>query len=197
MRSIGTSVSSAVIGMVLANTAQHAGSVAVPTMHGFRVSFLIATAAVVVGLLLAVALPARKKTAGRQQIRVSGEASSELGDESATGQAVLPAVVANDGFHGRVVDVAGAPVTRATITLIDSRGRKAGSTLSDDEGYFALTAPADGHYVLSARAAGHAPHATSASFLTEDQPVEVDLRLPVVSAVPAFSVPESRTVARR
>ncbi|MBJ6619379.1 hypothetical protein [Streptomyces sp. DHE17-7] len=41
MRSIGTSVSSAVIGMVLANTANDVGGVAVPTMHGFRVSFLI------------------------------------------------------------------------------------------------------------------------------------------------------------
>jgi hypothetical protein len=75
-----------------------------------------------------------------------------------------------------------------------SAGRKAGSTLTDDEGYFTLAAPAVGHYVLSALAAGHAPNATSASFLTEDQRVEVDLRLPVVSAVPAFSVPESRTV---
>ncbi|MDX6330723.1 MAG: hypothetical protein QOI83_3106 [Streptomycetaceae bacterium] len=194
MRSIGTSVSSAVIGMVLANTAQHAGSVAVPTMHGFRVSFLIATAAVVVGLLLAVGLPAREKGAGQQQLRVPAAASSELSEGATWGRAVLPAVVARDGFHGRVVDAGGAPVARATIILIDGRGRKAGSTLTDDEGYFALAAPAVGHYVLSALAAGHAPHATSASFLTEDQRVEVDLRLPVVSAVPAFSVPESRTV---
>ena len=57
MRSIGTSVSSAVIGMVLANTADSVNGVAVPTMHGFRVSFLIATAAVAVGLALALFLP--------------------------------------------------------------------------------------------------------------------------------------------
>lgn len=62
MRSIGTSVSSAVIGMVLANTANQVGGVAVPTMHGFRVSFLIATAAVAVGLLLAFFLPSRRPT---------------------------------------------------------------------------------------------------------------------------------------
>ncbi len=60
MRSIGTSVSSAVIGMVLANTADHVGGVAIPTMHGFRVSFLIATGAVAVGLLLALFLPGRR-----------------------------------------------------------------------------------------------------------------------------------------
>lgn len=57
MRSIGTSVSSAVIGMVLANTANNVGGLAIPTMHGFHISFLIATAAVAVGLLLAVFLP--------------------------------------------------------------------------------------------------------------------------------------------
>ena len=57
MRSIGTSVSSAVIGMVLANTADNVGGVAVPTMHGFRLSFLIATGAVAVGLLMALFLP--------------------------------------------------------------------------------------------------------------------------------------------
>src|SRR5690606_25216571 len=57
MRSIGTSVSSAVIGTVLAATAHTTGGVAVPSMHGFRLSFLIATGAVAVGLLLALFLP--------------------------------------------------------------------------------------------------------------------------------------------
>ncbi|WP_259408018.1 MFS transporter [Streptomyces akebiae] len=64
MRSIGTSMSSAVIGMVLANTANEVGGVAIPTMHGFRVSFLIATGAVAVGLLLALFLPSRRPNTG-------------------------------------------------------------------------------------------------------------------------------------
>jgi Na+/melibiose symporter-like transporter len=57
MRSIGTSLSSAVIGTVLANTADTVAGVAIPTMHGFRFSFLIATAAMAVGLLMASFLP--------------------------------------------------------------------------------------------------------------------------------------------
>ncbi|MEV6593080.1 MFS transporter [Streptomyces acidicola] len=57
MRSIGASVSSAVIGMVLANTANDVNGVAVPTMQGFRVSFLIATGAMAIGLLTALFLP--------------------------------------------------------------------------------------------------------------------------------------------
>src|SRR5690242_13384564 len=75
MRSIGTSVSSAVIGMVLANTANDVGGIEIPTMHGFRVSFLIATAAVAVGLLLALFLPKAGRPAQEQHTRL--RASSE------------------------------------------------------------------------------------------------------------------------
>ncbi|MEU9338713.1 MFS transporter [Streptomyces sp. NPDC048290] len=57
MRSIGTSVSSAVVGMVLANTSNVVGGVAVPSLHGFRLSFLIAIGAVTAGLVLALFLP--------------------------------------------------------------------------------------------------------------------------------------------
>ncbi|WP_329241370.1 MFS transporter [Actinoallomurus sp. NBC_01490] len=57
MRSIGSSASSAIIGMVIANTADDVNGVAVPTMHGFRVSFLIATGAMAIGLLITLFLP--------------------------------------------------------------------------------------------------------------------------------------------
>ncbi|MER7051452.1 MFS transporter [Streptomyces sp. NPDC000351] len=77
MRSIGTSVSSAVIGMVLANTADDVGGVAVPTMEGFRVSFLIATGAVAVGLALAFFLP-RRRPDTTTQLRASSEEDANL-----------------------------------------------------------------------------------------------------------------------
>ncbi|MGY4905459.1 MFS transporter [Streptomyces sp. 900116325] len=60
MRSIGTSVSSAVIGMVLANTSVRMGPVQVPSMEGFRTSFMIATGAVLIGLVLAAFLPSQR-----------------------------------------------------------------------------------------------------------------------------------------
>lgn len=77
MRSIGTSVSSAVIGMVLANTADNVGGVEIPTMHGFRVSFLIATGAVAVGLLLALFLPGRRPS-DKPQLRAGSEEDAAL-----------------------------------------------------------------------------------------------------------------------
>ncbi|MFF9121804.1 MFS transporter [Streptomyces sp. NPDC014889] len=167
MRSIGTSVSSAVIGMVLANTAHHSGSLAIPTMHGFRVSFLIATAAVVVGLALALCLPRPNRSTGTQ-LRASSEEDANL----ARAEAVLR------GFRGRVLDAGGAPVARAKVTLIDRRGRQAGATLSAEDGSYALVVPARGPYVLAARAAGHGPLASAAHHTGEDHPVDLDLFLP-------------------
>ncbi|MFF9284689.1 MFS transporter [Streptomyces griseosporeus] len=165
MRSIGTSVSSAVIGMVLANTADHVGGVAVPTMHGFRVSFLIATAAVAVGLLMALFLP-KPDRAPRLRASSEEEASLERAEE------VLR------GFRGRVLDAGGAPVARAKVTLIDRRGRRAGSAVSDEEGRYVLTVPSGGPYVVAAKASGHGPRAASAVHAGHEGAVELDLSLP-------------------
>ncbi|MFF4013927.1 MFS transporter [Streptomyces sp. NPDC001843] len=167
MRSIGTSVSSAVIGMVLANTANNVHGVAIPTMHGFRVSFLIATAAVLVGLVLALLLPGRRPAA-HPQLRASSE--EDAGLERA--EEVLR------GFRGRVLDADGAPVARAKVTLIDQRGRQAGAAVSTEDGSYTLTVPAQGAYVLAAKAAGHGPHALSATHAGDERPVELDLALP-------------------
>ncbi|MGW7818022.1 MFS transporter [Streptomyces puniciscabiei] len=169
MRSIGTSVSSAVIGMVLANTANDVGGIAIPTMHGFRVSFLIATAAVAAGLLMALFLPKASRPAQQHtQLRASSEedASLERAEE------VLR------GFRGRVLGADGVPVARAKVTLIDRRGRQAGATVSDEDGGYVLAVPAQGAYVLAAKASGHGPLASSATHSGEERAVELDLSLP-------------------
>ncbi|WP_420033402.1 MFS transporter [Streptomyces sp. cg28] len=169
MRSIGTSVSSAVIGMVLANTANNVGGVAIPTLHGFRVSFLIATAAVAVGVVLALFLPKRKVAV--VQLRASSEEEAGL----------ARAEEALAHFRGQVVDPAGMPVTHAKVTLIDRRGRQAGAALTDHDGRYSLAVPAGGSYVLAATAAGHAPRASAATHHGEDRAVHVDLALEAVA----------------
>lgn len=171
MRSIGTSVSSAVIGMVLANTANDVGGVAVPTMHGFRVSFLIATGAVAIGLALAFFLP-RRTPATTTQLRASSEEDANL----ARAEQVL-AGEEPTGFRGRVLTADGTPVARAKVTLIDRHGRQAGATLSGADGGYALAVPAAGPFVLAARAPGHGPLAHAATH-TGDRPVDLDLSLP-------------------
>ncbi|WP_171110919.1 MULTISPECIES: MFS transporter [Streptomyces] len=167
MRSIGTSVSSAVIGMVLANTANTVGGVEIPTLHGFRVSFLIATAAVAVGLVLALCLP-RRRPAGKPQLRASSGEDASL----------ERAMAAPAGFRGRVLAADGTPVARAKVTLIDRRGRHAGATVSAEDGSYALTVPAEGPYVLAAQATGHGPSALSATHTGDTHPIALNLSLP-------------------
>ncbi|MHC3462466.1 MFS transporter [Streptomyces flavovirens] len=89
MRSIGTSLSSAVIGMVLANTSVRMGSVDVPTMAGFRTSFMIATGAVLVGLVLAAFLPAPRKE--RPVLLASSAEDARAASPSAARAAVVSA----------------------------------------------------------------------------------------------------------
>ncbi|MGW2513521.1 MFS transporter [Streptomyces scopuliridis] len=170
MRSIGTSVSSAVIGMVLAHTSIRTGGVAVPSMDGFRISFLIATGAVIVGLVLAAFLPSQ-----RSAQRSAPGRKSLAGD---AGQSRQPTLVAGSGgFRGRVVDTDGTPVARANVTLIDPRGRQAGRTTADEDGRYALLPPSGGQYVLAGTATGYAPHALPAEYPGGGVPVEVDLVL--------------------
>jgi MFS family permease len=57
MRSVGTSVSSAVMATLLAHMTFTVGSLTVPSLDGFRVAFLIAAGAALCGLLLTVLVP--------------------------------------------------------------------------------------------------------------------------------------------
>ncbi|MCX4969019.1 MFS transporter [Streptomyces sp. NBC_00654] len=195
MRSIGTSVSSAVIGMVLANTSVRMGSVDVPSLEGFRISFLIATGAVLIGLALAAFLPSRR-AATRPVLLASSAGDAQAAAAAGSGPHHAPApdpasvlVAGSGGFHGRVLDADGAPVARANVTLIDTLGRQAGLTVADDEGRYALTAAPGGRYVLAATAAGYAPRACPAASPATGRPTETDLVLTAVSA------PERRTAA--
>ncbi|MEU9565681.1 MFS transporter [Streptomyces sp. NPDC048161] len=180
MRSIGTSVSSAVIGMVLANTSVRTGGVSLPSMEGFRISFLIATGAVLIGLVLAAFLPSQ-----RDAMRPALLASSDDDAPAPVPGASRP-VAGSGGFRGRVLDADGAPVARANVTLIDHRGRQAGLTVADADGRYTLTAPHGGAYVLAGSATGYAPCARPASYLGDGLPVDADLVL-------AVSAPERRT----
>ncbi|MEU8822773.1 MFS transporter [Streptomyces sp. NPDC048636] len=63
MRSIGMSTSSAVVGVILAHQTTSFGGVPLPNTDGFRASFAVACAAAVGGLLIALFLPARRRTA--------------------------------------------------------------------------------------------------------------------------------------
>ncbi|SHM17275.1 MFS transporter [Streptomyces yunnanensis] len=184
MRSIGTSVSSAVIGMVLARMSEPLGPITVPTMAGFRVSFLIATAAVALGVLVAAFLPPQRKAAGARTTPVtqSADEADTAADvpADAAGRSAPTAGAADEptaGFRGRVVDTAGGPVPGATVTLIDRHGQQAGVTTAAPDGSYALAAPVAGTYVLTGAAPAHAPQAVSAAHAGEGTVAGADLVL--------------------
>ncbi|WP_406363676.1 MFS transporter [Streptomyces sp. NBC_01579] len=179
MRSIGTSVSSAVIGMVLANTSVRMGPVHVPSMEGFRISFMIATGAVLIGLVLAAFLPSQRDAL--RPVLLAGNTDAAASDREASRP-----VAGSDGFRGRVLDADGTPVAHANVTLIDRMGRQAGLTVTDVAGRYALAAPSTGTFVLAGSATGYAPRACPATYPANGLPAEVDLVLTV-------SAPERRT----
>ena len=113
-------------------------------MHGFRVSFLIATGAVAIGLLLALFLP----EARRRPSRSCGPAARRTPSWSAPRRCCAASAAGS-------WTPTGTPVARAKVTLIDRRGRQAGATLSDEGGRTRSRSRRGGAYVLAARAAGH------------------------------------------
>ncbi|MGW9132812.1 MFS transporter [Streptomyces sp. NPDC055681] len=179
MRSIGTSVSSAVIGMVLANTSVRMGPVQVPSMEGFRISFMIATGAVLIGLVLAAFLPSQRDAL--RPVLLAGNTDAAASDREPSRP-----VAGSDGFRGRVLDADGTPVAHANVTLIDRMGRQAGLTVTDVAGRYTLAAPSTGTFVLAGSATGYAPRACPATYPANGLPAEVDLVLTV-------SAPERRT----
>nr|WP_051941485.1 MFS transporter [Phaeacidiphilus oryzae] len=191
MRSIGTSVSSAIVGMVLAhNTTVFAGRPQ-PNLHGFRLSFLIATAAVAVGVLIAAFLPRRSP---RPAANPAGTETSPLPAAAApAAPATLAAPVASatagghggqgspagPGVYGRVLGTGGAPVPHASVTAIDPTGRQLGLATADSTGFYRLPLPAAGPgtgCVLIASSPGHQPEAATVS-LAAEAPIAVDLSL--------------------
>jgi MFS family permease len=188
MRSIGTSVSSAVVGMVLADQTTLFHGAPLPNMHGFRFSFLIACAAVLLGLLLAAFLPGTPRRAGsHRRAGTAGEPvlPEELPELPTEAEAL--ATAAPPTVHGRVLDPEGLPLLGATVTLVDAQGRQLDRAAAADGG-FRLTAAVPGPHVLIGAADGHQPQALSLPPTgSGDAPTLLDLHLER-AAVPLVAV---------
>lgn len=77
-RSIGTSSSSAVMGVVLAHMTTKMGPVSIPSESGFRVAFMIGTGAAVVAALVVLAIPARARMMGPSLVAASPAPVADL-----------------------------------------------------------------------------------------------------------------------
>ena len=178
MRSIGMSTSSAVVGVILARQTTDFGGVALPSKDGFQMSFMVACAASVVGLVIAFCLPGRRRVPGGVPGGVSSAPATtprpEPVVEKAEKKDAVPALTGSV-IHGRVLGSDGAPLADAAVTLIDTGGRQLGRTVSGRDGGYAVTAPGTASVVLIGSAPGHRPQAVT--LLVSDVPVACDLRL--------------------
>ncbi|HEU5028705.1 MAG TPA: MFS transporter [Spirillospora sp.] len=180
MRSIGTSVSSALLGTVLARNTVHFGGAEVPDMTGFRISFAIATGAIAVGVLLAAFLPSARRAVRRTGHPAQPPAPADVpvvAEVPAGSPAVAEPSTAGEGpaVRGRVLRPDGTPLPGATVTLIDATGRQLGVIATGEDGGYAIAAPASGGYVLVGSAHGHQPEAATVTVL--DGPAVADLVL--------------------
>ncbi|WP_329141005.1 MMPL family transporter [Streptomyces sp. NBC_01476] len=101
------------------------------------------------------------------------DAGGAVGDAGPVGPA--GGAPAGPSVRGRVTGAAGLPVPRSELTLIGSDGRQVGRARAAEDGTYQLPTPGQGSYVLVANADGH--HPQTASVLTADRPVDLDLRL--------------------
>ncbi|MBU3067131.1 MFS transporter [Nocardia sp. NEAU-G5] len=204
MRSIGTSTASAVIGVVLAQMSITLAGHSIPTKNGFRTGLLIGCGVALVAAVVAMAIPVRRAVtarhaAGAVAVGETGpvaaeDSSSETRDSAApfaahaaaspgraasgvarpvaSSSRALPA----DGpvVFGRVRDASGV-VPGATLTLISMSGRQLGRAATGVDGYYELTTPSAGSYVLIASGPGRRPDATTVTL--GSRPVACDVLL--------------------
>ncbi|MDT2005574.1 MFS transporter [Rhodococcus opacus] len=78
MRSVGTSISAAVIGVVLAQMSMSVGGHSIPTENGFRVSLLIGCGVALVAAAVAAAIPVRRSMSAEQSDSLEEPAAARL-----------------------------------------------------------------------------------------------------------------------
>ncbi len=192
MRSIGTSTSAAVIGVVLAQMSISLAGRSIPTKSGFRTGLLIGCAVAVVGALIALAIPVRRAVAAASDDVVARIVTKP--DVVAVQSNPLPvaagrqaAAFADAGsvtgptVYGRVRDAGGNVVPGATLTLISTTGQQLGRSLARADGHYELATPAAGSYVLIASAEGRRPDASTVTL--GSQPVVCDVTLTGMGAL--------------
>ena len=97
-----------------------------------------------------------------------------------------------------VVEGSGVPVRGAVVTLLAANGSEAGRrVLTDNDGSFAMRAPAAGTWMLEARAIGHAPRRSSARPVATGETVVERLVLRQVATRLATLRVEGRSACRK
>ncbi|MEZ0493304.1 MFS transporter [Kineococcus sp. TBRC 1896] len=160
VRSIGSSVSSAVAGAVLAASATTLGTVSVPAQSGFRTIMVIASGAAVVALVIGALLPRRPQVptapAGAGPLPATPAQDVPVQDVPAVpGPRPRP----TSTVSGTVSTDGARPLPGAVITVTDPAGGQVDRTSTDQDGRYSVQVPTGATYLLITAAPHLAPHA--------------------------------------
>lgn len=206
MRSIGMSTSSAVVGVILAHRTTDFGDLALPNTDGFRMSFAVACAAAVAGLLIAFFLPARRPAAlgaaapaaisepsaeadaeVEVEVEAVGESEAVAVAEPATAAVAEPAPVGVAATVAEPADGVGSVIHGRVLGPGDSPLADAAVTLIDASGrqLGRVVTGDDGRYRVTTPVTGSlvligsatGHQPQAATLLVSDPSVECDLRM--------------------
>lgn len=163
MRSIGTSLASAVMGAILAHLTVRLGGFTIPSENGFRTGLLVGGGGALLAALVVLAIPKQRRAGAPAPAPETGPAP-ESGAGSVDAAAGVepagpPAAAEGSRVFGRVRRADGTPVAGAALTLISSGGGQAGLACAGPDGGYQIGIPEPGDYTLLAHADGHRPHA--------------------------------------
>ncbi|AEA24677.1 major facilitator superfamily MFS_1 [Pseudonocardia dioxanivorans CB1190] len=144
MRSIGTSVSSAVAGVVLAHMVAPLGPVLLPTQNGFRVVLALGAGAAVVALVVAFFIPGRR-AAATAPAPAPAPAPVPVDVAALAGPAAEGAAPGGRTVRGRIHATAAGTVT---VTAHGGDGTVLASTHAGPDGRYRLDGLPDGPVTL-------------------------------------------------
>jgi MFS family permease len=161
MRSIGSSTASAVLGAILAQMTVPFAHTLVPSLAGFRTTYLVAFLGALVAIAVAIFIPGQR----RKNLPVSQPHTVSLD---------VPLNQLDGQIRGHVYDWQGEPINNAVFTLIHAAGTQGSHATSGSDGSYRLTAPYGIHTLICA-APGHQPEAMTVA--VSARTLELDLTL--------------------
>lgn len=146
MRSIGTSISSALISALLTTVTITVADRQYPSLTAFQLIFALAATAALATLAVASFIPC------------IDTADTTTDDQQPPDELVVTGVVHRAG---------GQPIRHAVITVLDTAGEPVDWSRADHTGEFTVVLPAPGPYLMITSADGWAPHSQVVDFTTD------------------------------
>ncbi|MFE5645721.1 MFS transporter [Rhodococcus sp. NPDC056516] len=188
LRSVGTSISSAVVAAMLTSMVISSGpGEGLPTIDAFKNIFWFAALAAVAATAAAAFIP-RRGAKPETALRPVTPEGFELPDAAASDTEILVA--------GRVVRADSRPIRQAVVTVMDLEGRPIDWSRADNEGSFSLALPQPGRYLVVTSADGWSPRSQVICFDNSQSTHTVELgeRLTIAGSVSVGGRTTSGTV---